>query len=267
MSSNKTNDDSKPQPAEDDAAAGYTIDELAAKTNIPSRTIRFYQAKQILPRPQRRGRVAVYTDEHVDRLELIATLQDRGLRIRGMRQLLSRPDADDAVKQWLGLSDKLSTPWTDERPRVVDEAEMSALIGDRPSGTLAAVLRAGLAERREDAPHSYLISSPGLLDVALRLVDAGLGVDVLEQLEPILRDGLRDAAESVVDYFVDRGDLHEAGGDEQLTRALDALRTFGTQAVSLIFAQEIERTLSGLLEQGEPRRRRNRRRRTKRGRS
>jgi len=273
----KSEDEETPETVEaaDDAgeAAGeetvttYTIDELAAKTNVPSRTIRFYQAKQILDRPKRKGRVAAYTDEHADRLELIAKLQDRGLRIRGMKQLLGRPDADEAVKQWLGLSDKLSTPWTDDRARVMDESEMTALIGERPSGTLAAVLRAGLAERREDAPHTFLVSSPGLLDVALRLVDSGLSVDVLEQLQPILRDGLRDSAEGVVDYFVERGGLEEAGGEEDLTKALDALRTFGTQAVSIIFAQEIERTLNGLLEEGQPRKRRGRRRRSKKGRS
>lgn len=228
---------------------------------MPSRTIRFYQAKQVLDRPTRKGRVAVYTDDHVACLELIAKLQDRGLRIRGMRQLLSRPDADVAVEQWLGLSDKLSAPWSEDRARVINDAEMAALIGERPSGTLAAILRAGLAERRADVPHTYLIGSPGLLDVALRLTDAGLSIDVLEHLEPILRDSLRASAEGVVDDFVERGGLDESGGEEALTRALDALRTFGTRAVSIIFAQEIERTLNGLLEEGRPSKRRKARKR------
>ena len=34
-----------------DPAAQYTIDQLAAKTGVPSRTIRFYQAKGVLPPP------------------------------------------------------------------------------------------------------------------------------------------------------------------------------------------------------------------------
>ncbi len=263
----ESDDTTKADAESTETGSSYTIDELAAKTNVPSRTIRFYQAKQILDRPKRKGRVAVYTDEHVQRLELIAKLADRGLRIRGMKQLLGRADADTAVQHWLGLSDKLSTPWTNEKAKVCDEAEMTALIGDRPSGTLAAVLRAGLATRREDAPHTYLIDSPGLLDVALRLVDSGLSIDVLEQLEPILREGLRGSAEGVVDYFVERGVLDAAGGEQELTKGLDALRTFGTQAVSIIFAQEIERTLGALLEAGQPRKRRNRRRRPKRNRS
>ncbi|MDP6080909.1 MAG: AMP-binding protein, partial [Arenicellales bacterium] len=46
----------------------YTIDELAAETQVPSRTIRFYQSKKALPAPERRGRKAVYTAEHAERL-------------------------------------------------------------------------------------------------------------------------------------------------------------------------------------------------------
>ena len=66
----------------------YTIDELAGLTGVPSRTIRFYQSKGTLPSPQRKGRVALYGPEHVDRLKLIAELQDRGLRLDAIRDVL-----------------------------------------------------------------------------------------------------------------------------------------------------------------------------------
>ena len=56
-----------PQPASAPDASGenreFTIDELAAETQVPSRTIRFYQSKKALPAPERRGRKAVYTEE------------------------------------------------------------------------------------------------------------------------------------------------------------------------------------------------------------
>ena len=65
--------------------ATYTIDQLAALTGVPSRTIRFYQSKGALPAPVRRGRKAYYGSSHVERLELIARLQDRGLQIRAIR--------------------------------------------------------------------------------------------------------------------------------------------------------------------------------------
>ena len=52
----------------------YSIDELAAHTGIPSRTIRFYQSKGALPTPERRGRKAFYTNAHVERLALIGAI-------------------------------------------------------------------------------------------------------------------------------------------------------------------------------------------------
>ena len=36
--------------------SGYTIDELTAATGVPSRTIRFYQSKGTLEKPEIRGR-------------------------------------------------------------------------------------------------------------------------------------------------------------------------------------------------------------------
>ncbi len=252
----------KAREAEEDAGEGgvtFTIDELAAETHVASRTIRFYQAKGILERPHRKGRKAFYTDQHVSRLKLIAKLQDRGLRIRGMRQLLARRDSEAAVSEWLGLEDKLSAPWSNERARALDETEITELIGDRPAGTLAALVDAGLVERRDDPPKTFLVPSPGLLEVGLRLFDSGIGLDVLAEIEPIVREGLRQAAEGVVDYFVGEGGLGQPGDEQKLTQALDALRTQGANAVSIIFAQEIERTLRSLLDEGRPAKRRRRR--------
>lgn len=237
----------------------YTIDELAAVTKVPSRTIRFYQARGLLDSPRRIGRKAFYTAAHIARLDVIGKLQDRGLRIRGMKQLLSRGDSDEAVARWLGLSDRLTVPWSDDQPRAMDEAELTALIGDRSPGTLAALVDAGLVARREDAPGTYDVASPGLLDVALRLLDAGLSVRDLAAIEPMLRDNMRRAAEQMIDYIARRSDL---GRDEgRLAGALDALREQGCNAVGIIFAHEIEHTLRRLVEQGvTPRRPRNRRR-------
>ena len=57
----------------------YRVDDLAELTGIAVRNIREYQDRGILPAPQRIGRAAIYTDEHVARLRGFAVLQeDRG---------------------------------------------------------------------------------------------------------------------------------------------------------------------------------------------
>src|ERR1700741_5219254 len=83
----------------------YTIDELAAYTGVPSRTIRFYQARGVLPPPRKRGRIAVYDEVHVERLRAVGALQGKGLRLQAIREVVSDEDRDaEAVRKWFGVS-------------------------------------------------------------------------------------------------------------------------------------------------------------------
>src|SRR5262245_20009526 len=102
MSSPPKSASEAPAPeAAEATSATYTIDDLAAQTGVPSRTIRFYQAKGALPPPVRRGRVAYYDDSHVERLRLVAHLQDRGLSLRAIRDLFQRTEGGSvSVSEW-----------------------------------------------------------------------------------------------------------------------------------------------------------------------
>jgi DNA-binding transcriptional MerR regulator len=55
-----------------------TLAELSEETRIPARTIRFYIARGMLDGPVKAGRGAVYTAEHLARLEKIKQLQAEG---------------------------------------------------------------------------------------------------------------------------------------------------------------------------------------------
>src|SRR5687767_4687505 len=113
----------------------YTIDQLAAETGVPSRTIRFYQAKGVLPAPERSGRVAFYGEAHVDRLRVISELQDRGLRLQAIRDLFAREGKGPlSIEQWLGLGAQLQEPWYGDVPRLYQEDELLEVIGDRAPG-------------------------------------------------------------------------------------------------------------------------------------
>ena len=52
----------------------YQINELAKRAGVSVRTIRFYIDEGLLPAPTNRGRYSTYTDEYLDRLELIRML-------------------------------------------------------------------------------------------------------------------------------------------------------------------------------------------------
>jgi DNA-binding transcriptional MerR regulator len=246
--------DSRPPQASSDpdsAGGGYTIDELAAQTGVPSRTIRFYQAKGALAPPIRRGRVAYYDESHAERLRMVAHMQDRGLSLRAIRDLFQRTEGGDvSVSEWLGVGEQLRAPWTDDRPRVVAEDELESLFGGpaRP-GLVADLARIGLLRRETGtSPTSYFVQSPGMLQIALGLERSGVEIEVAHTAGEILRRQLSRAAEELVDFFVKQ--VQEADGPDEVTRSLGALRQVGAAAVQLVFAQEVEKALREAVEQG-----------------
>ena len=75
-----------------------TLAELSEESGIPARTIRFYIARGLLDGPVKAGRGAVYTAEHLARLEKIKQLQAEGRMLAEIAHDLSGgPPAQTAV--------------------------------------------------------------------------------------------------------------------------------------------------------------------------
>src|SRR5271165_1215444 len=74
-----------------------TLAELSEESGIPARTIRFYIARGLLDGPAKAGRGAVYTTEHLARLEKIQRLQNEGKMLAEIaHELESGPPAQAA---------------------------------------------------------------------------------------------------------------------------------------------------------------------------
>lgn len=239
---------------DDGGEVSYTIDELAGLTGVPSRTIRFYQSKGTLPSPRRKGRVALYGPEHVERLKIIADLQDRGLRLDAIRDVLDQIErGGDSLHSWLGVGERLQVPWSDERPTILTRDELIGRFdGGRP-GLVSDLERAGIIRRETDSlPASYLVPSPGLLDIGVRLDKAGIDVDTALGAAGTMRKYLSRLSDELVSYFADRAGkgFGREGAPEDVVAAYDALRPIGADALRIIFNQEIERSLREFVESG-----------------
>jgi DNA-binding transcriptional MerR regulator len=236
------------EPANAGNAAGYTIDDLASASRVPSRTIRFYQSRGALQAPEIRGRVAYYGEAHLERLKLIAQLQDRGLRMDAIGDLVRRIDKGELdLAEWLGVEESMQAPWANDQPRTMSEAEVYELAGDRRPGLLADLARAKLVERRGDV---YFVASPALLGVAMRLHAVGVDFDAASDASGILRKHIGRAVGDLVELFLARakdGDL-DVGDPAKL---FEVFRSAGTEAVRLLFAREMERELRKLLASGK----------------
>jgi DNA-binding transcriptional MerR regulator len=225
---------------------GFTIDELASVAGVPSRTIRFYQAKGALMPPEIRGRVAYYGDAHAERLKLIAQLQDRGLRIDAIRDLVTRIDRGEvALAEWLGVEREVQTSWANDRPRTVSESELYDLAGHRRPALLADLVRAKLVERTGDV---YLVRSPALLAMAVKLEPAGVDLETAALASVRIKKHMDGAASDLVKLFLKRA---EDGEVEDIGKLLEALRVVGPEAVRVIFGRAMERALRELFESGK----------------
>jgi DNA-binding transcriptional MerR regulator len=234
-------------PQADPARSEYTIDELAAVARVPSRTIRFYQSRGALMPPEIRGRVAYYVQGHVDRLKLIAQLQDRGLRIDAIRDLLVSIDRGEVdLAEWLGIERQVQAPWVNDKPRTMTEQEVYDLAGSRRPGLIADLVRRGMLERHGDV---YLTQSPALLSIGLKLELAGIDLGTVAQAWEILRKHVGRTASELVEVFVRR--VEEGKLEPRDLGQLDALRPLGMEAVRLIFGRAMEHELRSLYESGK----------------
>jgi DNA-binding transcriptional MerR regulator len=226
----------------------FTIDELAASSRVPSRTIRFYQSRGALMPPEIRGRVAYYGPQHVERLKLIAQLQDRGLRIDAIGDLMKRIDRGEVdLAEWLGVEAELQAPWVSDQPRTIAEAEVYAVAGSARPGLIAELERAGIVERHGDV---FLVGSPALLALAMKLEAVGIDLETATRASSILRKHLGRAVGELVELFNERVKEGHIDIDDPQT-LFEAFRTVGIESVRLLFAREMERALRKLLASGK----------------
>ena len=135
-------------------------------------------------------------------------------------------------------------------------AEVHERLGRRPRRLVGELVDAGLLERQDDG--SFLAPSDAMLELTLRLLDAGVSIDVAVRAADLLRRRLAKAADDLVKLFEAETGRSFAGegAPEEVAAALVALRPLALDAAGLILAQELERALRHLAATGTRRSRR-----------
>lgn len=67
----------------------YSLDELSKLADVSPRTVRYYIVEGLLPPPLTTGRNATYSQEHLDRLNAIASMKEMYLPLREIRHRLN----------------------------------------------------------------------------------------------------------------------------------------------------------------------------------
>jgi DNA-binding transcriptional MerR regulator len=186
--------------SEEPGGIAYRIEDLAHHSGATVRTIRAYQDRGLLPRPERRGRANVYADAHLARLRQIADLLDRGYTLASIKELLEAWDAGRGLGGILGLVAEVDGPWTDEEPARISRAELDERFGPRPDdAAVAEAVELGVLEPVPGEEDSFLVPSPQELAAAVELYAAGVP---LSAISAHLRE-LRGQVEHIASRFLE----------------------------------------------------------------
>jgi DNA-binding transcriptional MerR regulator len=178
--------------------AELTVAELAARTGLSVRTVRFYAGRDLLPPPQIRGRVAYYGPAHRARLELIRDLQQQGYTLAAIERYFRRIPAD-ATEADLALHRTLLSPWVPEPPEELDRVALGARAGRDLSDEDVATMQAlGFLERCGDGRFR---TTPTALGLAVSLLDLGVPLEALREAGAILQQHTRAVADELTEVF------------------------------------------------------------------
>ena len=228
------------------ATPTHRIEDLAHLSRTTVRTIRAYQDKGLLPRPERQGRANLYSDAHLTRLHQIADLLSRGYTLASIKELLDAWDTGRGLAGVLGLVTEAEGPWTDEEPVRLTRADLDARFGGTPDDeAVAEAVALGVLEPVADDPGSFLVPSPQELAVAAELYAAGVPLLAISehlrelrlQVEHIAARFLEFTTEHVfARYLDDPGHRTDAGAAEAAS-LVRRLRPLARQTVDAELAR------------------------------
>lgn len=218
----------------------YRVDQLAARAGVSVDTVRFYQSKGLLDQPEREGRVAWYSEDHLERLERIKVLKGKGFTLSSISRLLSGDldPADEALVLALAEGSPESGTFTLE-----ELAERTGV----SSALLEAIEREGLlAPRIVDGQSVYSSSDEAVVRAGLELLATGLPLSELLALARQHDEAMRASAKSAVDMFVrfvrDPIRADASSDDEAGAKLVDAFRRM-LPATTQLVASHFERLL------------------------
>lgn len=112
-----------------------TIDQLAQRVEMTARNIREWQTLGLIPPPERRGRVGLYSGEHVALIERVKQLRTQGLSLDFIRKLIER--SGESENEVRNLATQVLSPFAASLPTNMPRAELTERLGITADSALA----------------------------------------------------------------------------------------------------------------------------------
>lgn len=223
-------------PMVEAVAVEYRVDDLAQAAQTSVRNVRAYQDQGLLPPPARRGRLGIYSGEHLARLQLIGQLLERGYSIASIRELFEAWAQGRDLAHVLGLEQAIQGPGQPEQPAVLPFSELQVLFGDELDDEV--VERAQALGLLEFAGDHLRVPSPKLFAAGVELYRAGIPLPALLDELAAIRGHVQQVSAGIVQMIAKQlvnpllqSELPHADDLERLSVQLLQLRPLVEQVV------------------------------------
>lgn len=222
-----------------------TVDQLADRSGVTVRTIRFYAGRGLLPPPRLRGRTGLYGPDHLARLELVSELAALGFTLAAIERYLERVPHSAGAGE-LALHRALLAPWVSEQVEEINRAELDRRSGRVLDDDACTALEAlGVLEQLE----SGRLRLHGGLGPGLEMLDSGLPTTLLRDSHDLIEKHTTALAEDLMALFQrqvlqpyrDAGRPADQRGALAIT--LSRLKPITVQGVVIAFGRAVNRTI------------------------
>lgn len=235
-------------------AKRLTIDELAQRSGVSSRNIRYYQTRGLLPPPEVTGRLGYYDRRHLERLALIQELQSEGLNLQAISWLLSGGATVD-TGELRRMKRALLDEWVVEKPveLPVDQVLQGYADADPESDEARRAAELGLFEPTDD-PAVVRVRMPSVLEAGRELTEMGVPIsrqlDVLERMRAHAMAIAASYAEMFDEVVLAEWDARGRPPEEwqRVREALERLRPLAGDALLAVFHQVMAQAVADRVE-------------------
>jgi DNA-binding transcriptional MerR regulator len=176
--------------------AEYRIDDLAREAGTTTRNVRVYQESGLLPRPQRRGRVAIYTDRHLKQLQAIIRLLGEGFTVKHILKFLTGLQRGENLVEVLDLADLgelVTAPWSNPVTQNMTREQLETRLGGLGAPMLCRLTDSGVIEPT-GTDNNYRVTDLRLIDDLATLISRGMLLPALLEAVRAVDTKLDEAA-------------------------------------------------------------------------
>jgi DNA-binding transcriptional MerR regulator len=233
-------------PEEPTVAEEFTVDELAARAQMTVRNVRAYAGRGLIEPPRLEGRTGYYHREHLQRLQLIRQLLERGFTLAAIEKAI-HGTPQNAAGHTLDLMTILDLPDEGEA-EIMPREDLAALAGvERDDALIESMVGLGLVEKIDD--ERVRLVEPAVVRAGAAAVTMGLAPETVIGMFPVLQEHLRaitdtfvrEVVAELIQPFIDAGFPEDEW--ERIIALVDGLLPIASQVTLGIFRSEFRQSI------------------------